>query len=85
MATVKVKDLLGIINSLQVHITVKTGTEYTSYLIDYCAKGMGIIYEEDGYVKCTSEAWLPEPVLNRTVTFINAFNGRVDLCCYEEE
>lgn len=86
MAKMKVKNLLKMVSSTEISITVKNGVsskrKYKTYYIDYLSEKRGIIYDGESCMKCCSTIYLPDYVLERTVTFVSAFENRVDISCY---
>lgn len=86
MAKMKVKNLLKMVNSSEISITVKNDIssprKYKTYYINYLSEEHGVSYDGDTCMKCCCITYLPDHVLDRTVTFVSAFENRVDISCY---
>lgn len=82
MAKMKLKNLLKMVNATKILITVKTDGKYKNYYVDYCSHEP--IYDGDTHMACGATSLLPKEIMERTVTYIDAFQGRVDISCYEQ-
>ena len=84
MAKMKVKNLLKMVNSPEIAITVEDPEaefKFKTYYINYCSSG-GIRYDGVTHMECDSIEYLPETILERRVTYVSAYKDRVDISCY---
>lgn len=81
MARMKLKTLLKVVNASEIEITVKTNGSYKNYYVNYL-KAHEPTYDSSTYMSCGATSLLPEEIMDRAVTFVDAYKSRVSISCY---
>ena len=87
MAQYKLRNILKVVNSTRITITIKndpnTHLGYKTYNVDYLSERDGIAYDGPTHMECSCINYLPENILDRRVTFIDGtFDNGVGIQCY---